>query len=52
MLYEPLSGTCLAARIGEGGLSDEALARCLEAVGLALAWLALSRGAKIPVRTG
>jgi hypothetical protein len=52
MLYEHLSETCLAARIGEGGLSDEALARCLEAAGPSLARLALSGGAKIPFRTG
>jgi glucose-6-phosphate isomerase len=43
MLYEHLSETCLAARIGEGGLSDEALARCLEAAGPSLARLGVAR---------
>ncbi len=43
MLYEHLSETCLAARIGEGGLSDEALGRALEAAGPALAGLRAAR---------
>ena len=43
MLYEHLSETCLAARIGEGGLSDEALARSLEAAGPSLASLRAAR---------
>jgi glucose-6-phosphate isomerase len=43
MLYEHLSDTCLAARIGEGGLSDEALARALEAAGRSLAGLRRAR---------
>ena len=36
MLYEHLSDTCLAARIGEGGLSAEALERALQAAAPAL----------------
>jgi glucose-6-phosphate isomerase len=43
MLYEHLSDTCLAARIGEGGFSDEALERSLEAAGAALARLRRAR---------
>ncbi|MDH3919136.1 MAG: glucose-6-phosphate isomerase, partial [Rhodospirillales bacterium] len=43
MLYEHLSETCLAARIGEGGLSDEALGRALEAAGPSLAGLRAAR---------
>ena len=52
MLYEHLSETCPAARIGEGGLSDETLARSLEAAGPSLARLRAARAVKILVRTG
>ncbi len=44
MLYEHLSETCLASRIGEGGLSEEALGRALEAAGLALEGLRAVHG--------
>ncbi len=39
MFYEHLSETCLAARIGEGGLSEEGLAHTLQATAPALARL-------------
>ena len=39
MFYEHLSETCLAAQIGEGGLSEEGLAHALQATAPALARL-------------
>ena len=43
MLYEHLSETCLAARIGEGGLSEETLKRTLDQAGPALERLRVAR---------